>query len=220
VRAIFPQAKETVHGLSEGEAVIPAFGLSGALPPFVGSSATVLSGVSPYSTTMSEIVTTLATSPERAKLCKGLLDYRKALRDLGVVKGIQWIDGSFCENVEMTRGRPPGDIDIVTLLERPPAHQADLAWIALVNSNLLLFQSAKAKSLYGCEAFFIDLNRPVDRIVSQITYWFGLFTHQKVTHLWKGILQVPLISDDAAAELQVNNILTPPLLPPPLPPAP
>jgi hypothetical protein len=198
--------------------MIPPFGLSGALPPYVGTSATDLAGVSPYRTSMSEIVTNLASSQERAKLCKGLLEHRKALRGLGVVNAIQWIDGSFCEDVEHTRGRAPGDIDIVTLLTRPAGHSDNVAWSALVNSNLPIFESSQAKLKYGCEVFFIDLNGPGDYTISQITYWFGLFTHQKVTQLWKGILQVPLTSDDAVAEIRVNNLLLTAMLPSPASP--
>jgi len=49
--------------------------------------------------------------------------YRAALRDLGL-NGVQWINGSFCEDVERTRGRPPGDIDLVSLIVRPPTAQS------------------------------------------------------------------------------------------------
>jgi len=192
--------------------MIPPFANSGVLPPYVGVSAADGAGVSPYRTTMTEIVRALATTPERVKLCRGMLDHRKALRGLGVVQAVQWINGSFCENVEQTRGRPPGDIDVVTLLARPADHVDNAAWAALVTSNLQIFDSAQAKTNFGCEAFFIDLNGPPEQTISQITYWFGLFTHQKVTQLWKGILQVPIASDDALADLQVTQMLTPQLL--------
>lgn len=187
--------------------MIPRFGPSGALPPYVGHSPTDPRGVSPYLTSMSEIAGTLAMTPERARLCKGLLEYRENLRNLGVIQGFQWIDGSFCEDVEGMRGRPPGDIDLVTLLVRPPTYQDTAAWNALVLSNLHVFKSDQAKARYRCEGFFIDLNAQGANIISQITYWFGLFSHQKVTSLWKGILQVDLVSDDAAASFHINRFL-------------
>jgi hypothetical protein len=192
--------------------VIPPFGLSGALPPFIGKSAVEMSGVSPYFTSMGEIAISLATSPERAKLLEGLLEQRKALRNLGVIDAIQWIDGSFCEDVERTRGRPPGDIDLVTLLLRPAAHQTDAEWAALIGSNLSIFNSQLSKAKYHCDSYFIDLSLPLPLTLSQVTYWFGLFTHQRTTALWKGILQVPLLSDDVLADAHVKNALTPALL--------
>jgi hypothetical protein len=186
--------------------MIPAFNSSGVLPPFVGHSATDAKGVSPYFTTIYEVVTQLGGSPERISLCRGLLKLRKELRILGIDQGVQWLNGSFCEDVETTRARPPADIDIVTLLVRPTSHKDDLGWKALITANIHLFDSVQAKANFGCDAYFIDLHNPADFTISQITYWFGLFTHQRVTHLWKGILQVPLESDDAVAEQFLNSI--------------
>jgi hypothetical protein len=94
----------------------------------------------------------------------------------------------------------------VTLLVRPNNHKDDLSWKALVTANLHLFDRAQAKANFDCDAYFIDLHNPVDFTISQITYWFGLFTHQRVTQLWKGILQVPLESDDAVAERLLDSV--------------
>lgn len=193
------------HALRRVCTMIPAFGLNGVLPPFVGVTPADTRGVSPYRTTMTEIAKVLATSPERVKLCKGLLAHRRALRDLGVTTGVQWIDGSFCENVEAALGRAPGDIDVVTLMRRPPAHESGPAWQSLVTQNLRVFDRVATKHHYSCDAFFVDLHQPTAAIVQQVTYWFGLFTHQKATRLWKGILQVPIVSDDDAADALLNT---------------
>jgi hypothetical protein len=180
--------------------MIPSFGSSGVLPPFVGNSPTEAAGVSPYHASMVEVVELLATTPARVELCRGLLRLRRGLREIGIDQGVQWLNGSFCEDVEVTRGRPPNDIDLVTLLARPDKCTEDAAWKGLVAANLHLFDSRITKSQFRCDAYFIDLHNRADFTVSQITYWFGLFTHQRVTHLWKGILQVPLQSDDEIAE--------------------
>jgi hypothetical protein len=39
-------------------------------------------------------------------------------------------------------------------------------------------------------------------IVAQARYWYGLFSHRRVTGEWKGMLEVPLqvTTADAAAE--------------------
>jgi hypothetical protein len=186
--------------------MIPAFTSSGVLPPFVGHSAADAKGVSPYYTTIYEVVSQLGRTPERIALCRGLLKLRKELRSIGIDQGVQWLDGSFCEDVETTRARPPADIDVVTLLVRPNSHKDDSSWKGFVTANAHLFDSAQAKSHFGCDAYFIDLHSPADFTIAQITYWFGLFTHQRVTHLWKGILQIPLESDDAVAEQLLNSL--------------
>lgn len=57
---------------------------------------------------------------ERRELLKGLLEFRSELHRIGLVDGIQWLDGSFIENVEEIEGRHPKDIDVVTFLFKFP----------------------------------------------------------------------------------------------------
>jgi hypothetical protein len=99
--------------------VIPAFGQSDVLPPFIGADATVRAQCSPYVTTCTEIVRRFGISRERLVILRGLLDYRAALSSIGIVHGFQWIDGSFVEDCETIRQRPPGDVDVVTFAYRP-----------------------------------------------------------------------------------------------------
>jgi hypothetical protein len=148
---------------------------------------------------MSEFVQQFATSPARVALLRRLLAYRKAIRGLGVVNGFQWLDGSFVEDVETGRGRPPSDIDIVTFARRPVTHKSDAAWISLWGRNQTLFNPVQAKTSFSCDAYFVDLESAQEWIVVLASYWFGLFTHQKNTDLWKGLVAIPLQSDDAAA---------------------
>jgi hypothetical protein len=61
---------------------------------------------------------------------------------VGLDNGFQWIDGSFVEDVEKSRGRAPGDVDIVTFAHRP-ASVADFK--AFLNQNSMLFDPAQAK---------------------------------------------------------------------------
>jgi hypothetical protein len=180
---------------------------SGVLPPFIsGFPDNGPASCAPYETSASEIATRFCTSALRVKLFKGLLQLRAELLSLGVQYGFQWIDGSFCENVEAIRGRPPGDIDVVTLLVRPKAVQDDVAWQAFWKANQQVFDPKQTKANLGCEAFYIDAGYPALWVAEQVTYWFGLFTHQRVTNMWKGILQLPLISDDAAAAAYVDTL--------------
>lgn len=177
--------------------VIPAFNVSGVLPPFVGNSPTAPATMSPYWTTMTAVVRRFATSVERMEILTGLLNYRAALRNLGLADGFQWIDGSFVEHVESTRNRPPADVDVVTFASRPDIQPDE--WKKLVKANISLFDTAQAKQQYRCDAYFVDLGKKPATIVNDTRYWFGLFSHQRDTSLWKGMLALPLVSDDDAA---------------------
>jgi hypothetical protein len=126
---------------------------------------------------------------------KGLLDYRAALKKIGVSTGFQLLDGSFVEDVENIRSRPPGDIDVVTFAQ--PASTDKTAWSQLVAQNRDLFSPTLAKAKYKCDAYFIDLSKPAETLVEDTAYFFNLFSHQKNTHTWKGMVKVPLVSDDA-----------------------
>lgn len=173
--------------------MIPSFTASGALPPFVGREATDRTGSSPYGTSASEVLSQLGHTPERRQLLAGLLAYRRALRAIGIVDGYQLIDGSFTEDCETVRGRPPDDIDLVTYAKLPVS-QADVSPFML--SNLGVFDPTMTKASYSCHAFFIDLGKSPALLVEDTTYWFGLFSHQRVTALWKGMIKLPLASDD------------------------
>jgi hypothetical protein len=148
---------------------------------------------------MSDVAHALCTSQERVDLFEGLVRFRKDLVAAGLDDGVQWLDGSFCENVEALRGRSPGDIDLVTLFRRPPTFSTSADWAAFVTSNAALFDRGQVRANYRCDAFFLDAGISAHMVLPQITYWFGLFTHQRDTLTWKGMVVVPLQSDDIAA---------------------
>lgn len=178
--------------------MIPAFNVSGVLPPFVGDSPTIPAAMSPYQTTMTALVKRFATSAERIEILLGLIAYRTELRSMGFLDGFQWIDGSFVEQIEITRSRPPADVDVVTFARRPIIEIEE--WIKLVQTNSPLFDQAAVKAKFKCDAYFVDLGINPALIVNDTRYWFGLFSHQRDTALWKGMLAIPLDSDDAEAQ--------------------
>lgn len=171
--------------------MIPKFEESGVLPPFVGDSPTKRANQAPYKVSLDAFVERFSTSQERVEILVGFLQYRLKLKSLGITDGFQWLDGSFVENVEQTRGRAPNDIDLVTFAHRPTGFSAE-DWTGFVNSNLGLFSPQMAKVSYKCDAYFVDLDLPPKAIVSHTKYWFGLFSHQRETSLWKGMLEVDL----------------------------
>jgi hypothetical protein len=152
---------------------------------------------------VSELSTAFASTPERKVLLTGLLAYREALRTAGVTSGFQLIDGSFTEDCEGRRGRPPGDIDVITLADLPVG-RPDVT--AFMQANLALFSTAQAKATYKCDAYFIDLGKASRLIAEDTMYLFGLFSHQRVTALWKGMVKIPLISDDDVVQAAMTAV--------------
>jgi hypothetical protein len=61
--------------------------------------------------------------------------------------------------------------------------------------------AAVVKAKYYCDMNFVDFSLAPEFIVASTHYWFGLFSHRRVTAEWKGLVQVPLHSpnEDAAA---------------------
>jgi hypothetical protein len=183
--------------------VIPNFDFGGVLPPFGSAGPTSQAGGSPYHATILELTKRFATSKERRSILKGLLDFRKALRDAGFNRGFQWIDGSFVEDCEGTRRKPPADVDIVSLLFRPAQAKSSADWSQFVSANSQLLDPILTKATYRCDAYFVDLNIDPDLIVRQATYFFSLFSHQRTSFRWKGMVQVPFLCDDDAAESEL-----------------
>ena len=130
--------------------MIPHMNASSVLPPYIGLEPGVKADMSPYVVSMSDVVARFATSLERVAILRGLLSYRDAVRALGLTEGHQWLDGSFVEDVESVRKRPPQDIDIVTFT---PILGTVAAKRELVQANLAIFDSRIARQTYRCDAF-------------------------------------------------------------------
>lgn len=189
--------------------MIPAFGLGEVLPPFVGTDVTggQLLPRSPYPATAHELVDTFCTSRARATILRGLFAFRATLRAEGFAEGFQWIDGSFVENCEAFRSRPPADVDVVSLLRRPVAVADDASWIGYVTARQnTLFDPRWTKASFHCDSYFIDLDIDPISVAEQAAYWVGLFSHQRDTFRWKGMVKIEFgPSDDADALTLINE---------------
>jgi len=169
---------------------IPNFDHNDVLPPHMGDVA-VAANMSPFPATMPEMVRAFGTSPERAAILIGVLDLRSDLRRLGINRGFQWFDGSFLENVEKTRPGPPRDIDVVTFFHfAPPRAAADPAVMARLQDH------TATKGHYRVDHYLVLLADLPERLVEQSRYWFGLFSHQRGTAIWKGMLQIDVMTED------------------------
>jgi hypothetical protein len=186
---------------------IPPFTHDDVLPPYIGHPGEK-SGRSPYDTTTPELVERFATSPERIRILRGFLQYRADLCALGFT-GLQWFDGSFVEQIDATR--PPNDIDLVTFFVRPAALRDDDALLAAADANPHLFDRNASKARYLCDAFFVEVGPSAGALLSQATYWFGLFSHRRGDLRWKGILALQLMSlaEDAEALTLLDSKVRP-----------
>lgn len=181
--------------------MIPAWNTSGILPPFIGAEPTSGALMSPYVVRASHVVDRFATSLPRITILRGWLQFRADLRLLGIDRGFQWLDGSFVEHCEAIRGRPPKDLDLVTFGNMPVtltgASQATIDAFILANMNL--FSPLAAKAHYGCHSFFVELEMRPENLINFTRFYYGFFSHQRVTGAWKGMANISLNSDDAAA---------------------
>jgi hypothetical protein len=174
--------------------LFPGFNPSGVIPPYLVDPRDP--NGSPYRTDLCTLVRQLGTTPHRQQLLSQFLDYREALRQVGITSGFQLVDGSFTENCEVIRGLPPSDIDLVTYAHVPVSPHLVTSFM---HAHIALFDPAQTKAVYHCDAYFVDLAKSSELVVDDTFYWYGLFSHQKVSANWKGMLRIPLMWDDVAA---------------------
>lgn len=182
---------------------LPSFDPSGLLPPFNGADAATADR-SPYFCAMSEMCAAFGTSDHRKDLLCKLIAYRALIASDDYVDGLQFIDGSFVENVEALESRNPNDIDVFSMLVPPQKYLNDPAsWLA---SGLPFWKSeitdiAKNKSRFSVDSYALMINpgQPA-AFLQQALYWYSLFSHKKTTFAWKGFVAVALnpIDDQAA----------------------
>lgn len=181
--------------------MIPNHTHDGVLPPFIpGASPSDHGAVAPYRIELADFAERFAGTADRRAILSGLIAYRTALRAVGITSGFQWLDGSFVEDCEAIRGRAPKDIDLITFSFRPKAYADTAAWRELVHSRPDLFDPETTKAIYKCDAYFVDLGVHPVHVVAQTRYWFGLFSHQRDTYLWKGMIEVPFTENDNDVE--------------------
>ena len=106
---------------------------------------------------------------------------------------------------EAQQERPPNDIDLVTFAYAPVGlSSADVVQVLAANADL--FIASKARDKYGCDAYVVPLGKSPENLVKRTAYYFSLFSHRRGDHVWKGLLQIPLESDDAQARELLDNV--------------
>lgn len=174
--------------------------------PFVGGDPAVQSGRSPYKATMEEVVSHFCTTRKRREILAGLIGLRRETRRLAFGARFQWIAGSFVEKLD----REPRDVDVVTFYAISPELWVDLQsdaarWAAIVE----LAKRTPTKARFSCDCFFIDIEGDGETLVGETHYWYGLFSHQRGSFAWKGMIELEVASrdDDQAAEALLAKLV-------------
>lgn len=168
---------------------IPNFDHNLVLPPHSGDP-WLPGDLSPYPCTTLELVEKFATSPERKQILAGYLEFRQRLRSEGLLTGFQWLDGSFLEDIETREGRPPADLDLVTIYwGYDRAFQIDLA------RKFPEFASPlQSKATFRLDHYPFDAGDNPANTVEWSRYWALLFSHNR-QGVWKGMLRIDLDTD-------------------------
>ncbi len=181
---------------------IPSFDVvRNILPPHRGDPRSPVD-LSPYSCTIAELCARFATTVKRKQILEGFLNLRAELFSLGI-RGFQWLDGSFVEDIETQEGRDPQDMDVVTFADTP-ADPASLTAAFVTKPEV--WDPIQSKSVYFVDHYFVSLGSDSVRVVKQTQYWYGLFSHRR-DGLWKGMLAVDLRvkADDDAARIYLGS---------------
>lgn len=187
---------------------IPNFDYNGVLPPYKVGFPKDLASLSPYQSSVLEFCKRFATTPHRVSLLQGFLAYRVWLiKTAGIVDGFQWLDGSFVENCEIYKMKKPGDIDVITFHQLPRSMKDIDEWNAFFSSNEDYFNPEWTKANFSCDAYNINLAvQTAHSLIHGTKYWYGLFSHQRGSRLWKGMIEIPLVSDDVDALAFLNSV--------------
>ncbi len=151
-----------------------------------------------------DLILRFCATTERCGILHGFLDYREALRQAGLVSGMQWVNGSFLEHVERTRLRPPQDIDVVTFFNL----QNGMTEQDVYARDPAVFNHDQVKSDYKVDGYLVNLgtgaNEPLE-LVRESSYWYSVWSHRRDDALWKGFLQINLVDDDSTARDILNS---------------
>ena len=165
---------------------IPEFDHNLVLPPHLGNP-TLIDQISPYKCTTIELCERFATSPERIEILKGLLTFRLRLHELNLLKGFQWLDGSFLEDVEIREKRAPNDLDAVTIY-----WGCDILFQEKLLTSFPEFGDSQLSKLnFKLDHYPFDAGYSPKFTVDFSRYWVQLFSHNREA-VWKGMLQIPL----------------------------
>lgn len=174
--------------MNENTAPIPDWNSYGVIPP-INPANPVSVERSPYIVSLFDLLGRFGNTEPRREILSGLLDFRAELHRAGLTQGFQWIDGSFVEDVESVRNRPPKDIDVVTFFYIPDGQTQESLGAAAPH----IFDPRAMNARFGVDAYIVPLNQTdPETLVNLSAYWYGVWSHRREDMLWKGFVQVDL----------------------------
>ena len=172
--------------------------INGVLPPVANEENAAGEERSPYQMGIIDFIDTYCFNEKRKFILIGFLEFRKRLYDMGCQTGFQWVNGSFCEDCERLRQRPPNDIDIVTFLDLTDGVNQDTFDMSLIEDK------AGVKARYSVDSAFMQLGVSADADYTKwVAYWYSLWSHQRDTMIWKGFISIDLSPEDDIAAMQI-----------------
>ncbi len=160
---------------------IPALNDDGLLPTFHRDPK--ISDRSPFQATMREIVEAFGYTDHRRNLLRSLLEYRSTLAEHGFTSGLQFINGSFVQNVEDLENRYPRDIDLFSVLSVPKKYMDDRElW---QREGLTIWKNVVLGPRAGLH-IYAELNLSVN--FRHFLYWHDVFSQQRDTFNPKGYI--------------------------------
>lgn len=179
---------------------IPDWTADGLLP-VVGANP-VGADRSPFRVSLVELIERFGATGERTAILAGFLEYRSLLHSIGLADGIQWIDGSFAEDIESRERRAPNDIDVVTFFRRPEG----TSQLDLITKCPEVFDRSQVKQAMKVDSYLVDLGEPAEKLIEFGAYWYSVWSHRR-DQAWKGYLEVTLQpGEDAAAQAALRQI--------------
>ncbi len=183
--------------------MIPNWTDNGIIPPIINLNPTC-SERSPYQVSLIDVILKYGTSPIRNQILLGLLNFRRELHKIGIIKGFQWIDGSFLEDLESLENRSPNDINVVTFYYMPEG----IIQKELILRNLKIFDPILVKEIFKVDGYFIAISlASPERLIHRSSYWYSIWSHKR-DGTWKGFLQIDLSpNNDEVARASLNTNL-------------
>jgi len=177
---------------------IPAWDGRGLLPPYL-DEAGALSNRSPYRVSLTAMTQRFGNTAARRELLAGLLDFRAALHQAGLMRGFQWVNGSFVTDIMQIANREPRDIDVVTFFHLPDGHTP--ASFAQEFPEILNRENNRIR--YRIDALFMVLdNDDMRYMANRFAYWNNLWSHTREEETsrvqWNGFLELDLSDHEAA----------------------
>lgn len=140
------------------------------------------------------------TSPHRARIFDGYLNFRRELHRIGIHRGTQWLNGSYASPKET-----PSDIDVVSFLLAGDVTEPPGAVTTSPDATVDSKQAYSVDSYVVC----LDLIAP-DALVEISVYWYELWSQRKTPPgSRKGFAVVDLAEPLTEAESHVRSILGP-----------